>query len=118
MRRRTIIFGAIATSLTIARRAAAWTLISQAEADRDSAAPHVAQPFVALDSHLARRRGLADRALGAPLIQVVQPDVTRPITPPVTIRLRFVPQGNSIIEIHSFRATFGWLAIDITDRIL
>jgi hypothetical protein len=37
----------------------------------------------------------------------------------VTIRLRFVPQGNSTIDVASFRAKYdSWFTIDVTNRIL
>jgi hypothetical protein len=72
---------------------------------RDLAAPHLEKSNAAIQR-------------GAPIIEVEQPDETKPIKPPVTIRLRFLPQGNSKIELTSFRATYGWLALDITERIL
>jgi hypothetical protein len=53
------------------------------------------------------------------MIEVLQPDETRPVIPPVTIRLRFVPQSSSTIDVASFRATYdSWFTIDITNRIL
>jgi hypothetical protein len=103
--RRTLILGLVAISCATARRAAAWTLITPEEAARDQAAPHIAPSFAALPP-------------GGPTIEVEQPDPNKPITPPVTIRLRFVPQGTATIDIGSFRVLYGWLQIPITDRIL
>jgi len=103
--RRTLILGGIAISCATASRAAAWTLVTKEELARDLAAPHLEKSNATIQP-------------GAPMIEVEQPDETRPIKPPVTIRLRFLPQGNSKIELTSFRATYGWLALDITKRIL
>jgi hypothetical protein len=55
---------------------------------------------------------------GAPIIEVDQPNENGPITVPVTIRLRFRAQGGASIDVTSFRATYGWLSIDITRRII
>jgi hypothetical protein len=74
-------------------RAAAWILIGKEEFEQDSAAP--------------RFRGFVTSATqaGAPVIEVDQPDETKPINVRVTIRLRFRPQGGAIIDPTSFRAT-------------
>lgn len=105
MHRRTLILGGIAISCATARRAAAWTLITNEELARELAAPRLEKSNATIQP-------------GAPMIEVEQPDETKPIKPPVTIRLRFLPQGNSKIDLASFRATYGWLALDITKRIL
>ena len=50
------------------------------------------------------------------MIEVVEPDVSKPIRSPVKIRIRFLaPQGASINPA-SFRATYGWF--NITDRLV
>jgi hypothetical protein len=105
VRRRTLILGLVAISCAPARRAAAWTLITPDEFARDQAAPHIAPSFAAPPP-------------GGPVIEVDQPDPTKPIRPPVTIRLRFIPQGTAQIDAASFRVTYGWLRLDITSRIL
>jgi hypothetical protein len=104
--RRMLIFGLLAVSYVNPCGAAAWTLVSKEEFEQDSAAP--------------RFRGFTSPATqaGAPVIEVDQPDETKPMNVPVTIRLRFRPQGGAVIDLTSFRATYGWLAIDITQRIL
>ena len=106
MDRRSLIFSLLAVTYVNPCRAAAWTLISKEEFEQDSAAP--------------RFRGFIAPAAqaGAPVIEVDQPDETKSINVPVTIRLRFRPQGGAIIDLTSFRATYGWLGIDITQRIL
>jgi len=38
--------------------------------------------------------------------------------PPLNIRVRFVPSEGSAINTTTFRATYGFLGIDITDRLL
>jgi hypothetical protein len=104
--RRALIFGLFAISYVNPCNAAAWTLISREEFERDSAAP--------------RFRGsvIPNTEPGAPIIEVDQPDEARPLRTPLTIRLRFRPQGGAVIDLRSFRATYGWLAIDITQRIV
>src|ERR1700720_562055 len=88
-----LIFGLFAASYVNPCRAAAWTLISKEEFEQDSAAP--------------RFRGFISPATqaGAPVIEVDQPDETKSINVPVTIRLRFRPQAGAIIDLTSFRAT-------------
>jgi hypothetical protein len=104
--RRTLICGLLAIAYVNPCHAAAWTLISKEEFERDSAAPHF------------RGESFATTQPGAPIIEVEQPDETKPLKPPVTIRLRFHPQAGAVIDLTSFRATYGWLAIDITNRII
>ncbi len=106
MHRRTVVFGLIALYATVCRaRAAAWALITKDEFERDSLAPHPVNPLVAAPP-------------GAPTIKVEQPDETLPIKPPVTIRISFLPKAGATIDPASFHATYGWLGIDITGRIL
>jgi hypothetical protein len=104
--RRSLIFGLLAVTYVNPCRAAAWTLISKEEFEQDSAAPRF-RGFIAPSTQA-----------GAPIIEVDQPDETKSINVPVTIRLRFRPQAGAIIDLTSFRATYGWLGIDITQRIL
>jgi len=106
VRRRTFILALVSISCALSRRAGAWTLITPEEFARDQSAPHITP------------RGLAPLRLGGPVIEVDRPDATKPITTPVTIRLRFIPQGGATIDVASFRVTYGWLHLDITSRIL
>ena len=74
MNRRTLVFGLLAIFYVKPGNAAGWTLISKEEFERDSAAPH--------------SRGLVAPTAqsGAPLIEIEQPDETKPIK----VRSRFV----------------------------
>ena len=81
MHRRTLIFGLLALYATVCR-AAAWALITKEEFERDLAA---AQP---LSRSMRRTSGPPD----APIIEVEQPDETKPIKPPVTIGFASVPK--------------------------
>lgn len=114
MRRRTVIFGLIATSCAPSTSAptTSWALITQEDALRAEATPR--PPGVSASAALPPPQP------GAPMIEVIRPDVTQPVTTPVTVQLRFVPQVNSTINVNSFQAsaTRGWFTIDVTDRIL
>jgi hypothetical protein len=96
------------TVLTTTRRAYAWELITNEELEREKSAS-------ASQSQLAPA---SPPPPGAPTIDVEQPDATKPITPPVTIRIRFKAQSGATIDPSSFRAKYGWLGIDITSRII
>jgi hypothetical protein len=98
------------TVLTTTRRACAWDFITNEELEREKSAS-AAQSKEAPAS-------AAPPQLGAPTIDVEQPDATKPITSPVTIRIRFKPQSGATIDPSSFRAKYGWLGIDITSRII
>jgi len=106
MYRRTLVLGLLALPYIKPCHAAGWALITKEEFERDSEAP--------------RFRGgvFAPVEAGAPIIEIEQPNENRPITAPVTIRLRFRAQGGASIDVTSFHATYGWLAIDITRRII
>jgi hypothetical protein len=106
MHRRTFIFGPLALYATVCR-AAAWALITKEEFEQSLAAT---QP---LSRSIER-----SRSPDAPTIEVNQPDATKPIKPPVTIRVRFRPKEGATIDLASFRVTYGSLAIDITNRII
>lgn len=86
-------------------RAGAWTLITEEEHEREKAAPPSVQAPSAAQP-------------GAPTIDVDQPETSNPIKSPVTIRVSFHPQQGAAIDITSFRVTYGFLRIDITQRIL
>jgi hypothetical protein len=80
-----------------------WHLITPDEEARDEAAPHVPAP--------------ADRS-GPPTIDLVRPDISRPIQNPVTIEVRFTPSPGGAIDMATFNATYGWLGINVTRRLL
>lgn len=62
------------------------------------------------------RRSLGDTTL--PRIEMVEPREAPTIPTPITIRLRFQPAPDAPIDPSSFRATYGALGLDITDRLL
>jgi hypothetical protein len=89
-------------TLPIAARTT-WDLVTREEQARDNAAAH--------------RPGPADLP-APPLIQLLRPDISRPISNPTTIEVRFSAGSGAAIDMRSFRATYGWLGINITNRLL
>ena len=112
MYRRTLILGPLALYATVCR-AAAWIFVTKEEFERDKAAPHLdeTQP-------LSRSMRPISKLPDAPVIEIAQPNASKPIKPPVTIRVTFRPKEGASIDLSSFRATYGWLGVDITNRIL
>ena len=82
-----------------------WDLITPEEEARDNAAPHVSQPTPRTVPH-------------SPVIDVRQPNLSRPIYNPTTINVQFRAAHGATIVMSTFRATYGWLGIDITARLL
>ena len=80
-----------------------WDLLTPQEAARDNAARNLPGP--------------ADLP-APPQIQLLRPDISRPISNPTTIEVRFSAGSGAAIDMRSFRATFGRLRIDITNRLL
>jgi len=80
-------------------------LVTLEEVAKDQAAPHVAE---------AR----AMPTPGSPVIEVQRPDISRPVNVPVSFRVRFGASPGTTIDPRTFRATYGWLGIDITSRLL
>ena len=54
----------------------------------------------------------------SPVIDVRQPSLSRPIYNPTTINVQFRAAHGASIVMSTFRATYGWLGIDITARLL
>ena len=54
----------------------------------------------------------------APTITVVKPDHSAPIKPPVDIDVEFKPSQGSTVNVSSLKILYGFLKLDITDRIL
>lgn len=80
-----------------------WALVTPQEDARDRAAPRVPAP---------------PDTPPPPRIDVVRPDFSRPLQNPVTIEVRFSAGPGRAIAMQSFRATYGWLGINITNRLL
>jgi hypothetical protein len=107
--RRTLIFGPLALYASVCR-AAAWALITKEEFEREES--------LAATQPLSRSIRHTSGPLDAPVIEVNQPDETKPIKPPVTIRIHFRPKEGATIDLASFRVTYGLLGVDITKRII
>ena len=103
--RMTILSAALGLALS-APAANAWHLVTPQEYARDKAAPR----FEALVT--------SPPAQASPAIRVVQPDISRRLTNPVTIEVQFAAGPGRAINMQSFNATYGWLGIDITRRVL
>jgi hypothetical protein len=80
-----------------------WKLISAEEDARDNAAPHTPDP---------------QDLPPPPTIDLVRPDISRPVQNPVTIEVRFGAGPGAVIDMRTFTATYGWLGINITQRLL
>jgi hypothetical protein len=89
--------------VTPAAAQAIWHLITPEEEARDDAAPHAPAP--------------PDLA-GPPTINLLRPDISRPVRNPTTIEIRFGPSPGGSIDMRTFNATYGWLGINITRRLL
>ena len=108
MRRRVFLSGLLAACSILCasiRCSAAWELVTRNEIKRESTAPH-------------NKASPADARLGAPIITVEEPNPKHPIKAPVTLRITFRPQEGATIDPRTFRATYGWLGIDITHHIV
>jgi hypothetical protein len=58
-----------------------------------------------------------ENAAALPQIEVESPALDAPVKSPVNIKLKFVPPPGAVIVPETFRAYYGFLGIDITDRI-
>jgi hypothetical protein len=54
----------------------------------------------------------------APTITVVKPNAAGPIQPPVDIDVRFQPAQGATVNVSSLKIMYGFLKLDITQRIL
>ena len=80
-----------------------WDLVTPKEEARDRAVPHRAGPA-----------GVP----ASPLIHLLRPDISRPIRNPTTIEVRFSAGPGAAINMQSFKATYGWIGLNITSRLL
>jgi hypothetical protein len=80
-----------------------WDLVTPQENARDRAAPHVPGP---------------PDLPPPPEIVLLRPDISQPIRSPVSIKAQFRAGPHTTINMGSFKATYGWLGIDITGRLL
>src|SRR5262245_52088448 len=79
-----------------------WKLITPDEEARDNVAPQAPPPDFT----------------PAASIDLVRPDISRPIRNPATIEVRFSPGPGQSIDMATFNATYGLLGINITRRLL
>jgi len=56
--------------------------------------------------------------LNAPTINVVKPDARAPIQAPVDIDMHFQAAQGASVNVKTLRILYGWLGLDITQRIL
>lgn len=104
-RRRAVLAAPLAGLAVPARAATPWALITPEEfaaSERAGGAPPLGRSF--------------GQGTG-PRIEVESPSETADLQPPVTIRLRFRPPSGAAIDPDSFRALYGALRLDVTDRI-
>ena len=72
----------------------------------------------------ARRRSPTCTAInptsvsGAPVITVKQPDVSHPLHNPMTFDIQFSAAHGATINRSTLRVRYGWLGIDVTQRLL
>jgi hypothetical protein len=100
---------AIGSSLCLIARARAedqWLLVTPEEVRQDRARPHGPEPEF-----------LGFASIG-PNIQMVRPDISTPVRVPVSLLIQFVTQPGTSVDSSTFKATYGWLNIDITKRLL
>jgi len=80
-----------------------WDLITPNENARDRVAAHVPAP---------------PNTLHPPTIDLLRPDLSGPLRNPVTIEVRFTAGPGREIDMRSFRASYGWLGMNVTNRLL
>ena len=105
LRRHVLLLG---PALTLPRVAFSFDLVTPEEAALSSAAPEPPPP--------PRTRAIPNP--DAPSILVAQPDEGQALRAPLSIRLRFVARGDAAIDLSSFRARYGFLGLDVTERLL
>jgi hypothetical protein len=113
MRRRMFILATVSSFAALfaagISRAQTWSLITKEEYDREVAWSRDRKPS-SVDT-------AAPPAPGAPTIDIQQPDQNRPIKSPVTVVIAFSAQPGSKIDPSSIRVWYGFLKLDITDKI-
>lgn len=81
----------------------AFELITAEEAKRDAAAPAYATKALPM--------------AGVPTIELLSPDVKRPLTGAVNIVVRWSASDGASIDLGSFRVLYGRLRLDVTERL-
>jgi hypothetical protein len=83
--------------------AQAFELVTADEARRDAAAPAYATKALSMP--------------GAPTIELLSPDVKRPLAGAVNIVVRWSANDGATIDLSSFRVLYGRLRLDVTERL-
>lgn len=81
----------------------AFDLVTADEARRDAAAPDYATKSLPM--------------AGAPSIELLSPDVKRPLTGAVNIVVRWSASDGAAIDLSTFRVLYGRLRLDVTERL-
>jgi len=108
---KTLVASCVALALAAAAAAQAdpaW-LVSPDEVGRDHRAQSAAPKSVSLP------KGLTP---GAPQIEIRQPGQLSGVKAPFPIQLGFKASDGADIDLKSFRVRYGFLKLDITDRLL
>jgi hypothetical protein len=101
----------------ITARAFAWELVTPAEVARDRSAPRLPETLGLPRAGAPNiTRGLP--RVGVPSIVLDRPDISSSIRTPVSFRIRFVAASGTSIDVATFKAQYGWVALDITSRLL
>ena len=93
------------TSLTGAASAQSFALVTEQEAAASRAAGGMIIPRLTAQA-------------GAPRIEVLVPDVTKPVGAPTSIEVKFVTTAPAEPRPESFRVLYGAFRIDVTQRLL
>ncbi|MES2148814.1 MAG: hypothetical protein V4508_03380 [Pseudomonadota bacterium] len=83
-----------------------WTLITKAESDAEQ--KRLGQSILVPKS----------LTVGAPQIEVMEPDLKNDVPAPVMIKVKFVTEGKSALVPDSLRVYYGVFGIDITERLM
>jgi hypothetical protein len=97
------LFAALAFAVCAALPARAFELVTADEAKRDAAAPDYATKSLPMP--------------GAPSIELLSPDVKRPLTGAVNIVVRWSASDGAAIDLSTFRVLYGRLRLDVTERL-
>ena len=62
-------------------------------------------------------RGFTSVAKGSPKINVEKPTISGEVASPTNIEISFEADDGAQIDVESLEVLYGWLALDITDRI-
>jgi hypothetical protein len=100
--------GAMGMSALAGAAAGSFELLSSREYQSELVARSVPGAHFALRS--------AD--LGAPTITVIKPEHSASLQPPVDIEVRFTPAAGATVNISSLKILYGFLKLDVTQRIL